>query len=113
MRRSQRVSLLLLGLIVLFMGAVAWSAENTYGHGLDFTLKGRFVYETGVDHPVFEGSRQEADDYMERRRASGERDFLMPGSIIVLGLVLLIVAFVPWQKVLSRGHHTAVDDTAR
>jgi hypothetical protein len=113
MRRSQRVSLLVLSLIVLFLGAAAWSVEDTYGHGLDFTLKGRFVHETAVDQPVFDGTRQEADEYMERRRDSAERDFLLPGAIIALGLALLIAAFLPWEKLRPQARHTAVDGTAR
>jgi hypothetical protein len=97
----QRIGLLLIGLVVLYGGALLWSLEES-GHGLDFTLKGRFVYETGVDRPVFEGSRQEADDYMERRRAAVGRDFVLPGLIIVLGVALLIASFLPWQKLRSR-----------
>jgi hypothetical protein len=97
-RTWHRLGLLVLGLIVLFAGLAAWSIEDTYGHGLDFTLRGRNVYEAGVDDPVFEGSPQEARDYMERRRAAVERNFVVPGLIVALGVVLVIAAFLPWQR---------------
>jgi hypothetical protein len=52
MRTWHRIGLIVLGLIVLFVGLAAWSIEDTYGHGLDFTLRGRNVYEADVDDPV-------------------------------------------------------------
>jgi hypothetical protein len=102
MRRWQRIGLVVLGVIVVFAGLVAWTVEDQYGHGLDFTLEGRFVYETGVDRPVFEGSAEEAREYMERRRAAVERDFVVPGVVIVLGVALVIASFLPWQKLRER-----------
>jgi hypothetical protein len=98
MRTWHRIGLLVLGLIVLFAGLAAWSIEDTYGHGLDFSLRGGNVYEAGVQDPVFEGSPQEARDYMERRRAAVERNFVVPGLIVALGVVLVIAAFLPWQR---------------
>ena len=43
---------------------------------------------------MFVGSRDEAFDHMERRRAAGE-SFVLPGTIIAAGAILVIVgAFV-------------------
>jgi alkanesulfonate monooxygenase SsuD/methylene tetrahydromethanopterin reductase-like flavin-dependent oxidoreductase (luciferase family) len=105
MSRANKITLVVLGSFVLFMGVVLWTAEDQYGHGLDFTLKGRFVYEAGTDAPVFEGSPEEAREYMERERAEGERNFVMPGLVIAAGLAAVIAAFLPWHAMWRRSSH--------
>jgi hypothetical protein len=99
MSRRTRTLVIVLGVVAALAGLVAWTIEDQYGSGLDFTLRPRdgqiAVYEaqTGSE-PVFIGSRDEANEYMERRRAAGE-SFVVPGAIIAAGVILVLVgAFV-------------------
>lgn len=95
MSRSARIVLVVLGLVVAVGGVFAWTVEDEYGSGLDFSTRPRdgqtavFEAESG-EEPVFVGPREEAFDYMERRRAEGE-SFVLPGAIIAVGAVLVIV----------------------
>ena len=95
MSRPVRIGLIVLGLVTALAGLFAWTIEDEYGSGLDFTLKPRdgrtYVYEaqTGSE-PVFVGSRDEVNVYMEQRRAAGE-SFVVPGAIIAVGAILVIV----------------------
>ena len=95
MSRFARIGLIVLGLVGVLGGLVAWSIEDSYGSGLDYSLMPRegrtYVYEeeTG-EEPVFVGSREEAFEYMEQKRASGE-SFVLPGAIIATGAILVIV----------------------
>ena len=95
MSRPVRIGLIVLGLVAILGGVFAWTIEDQYGSGLDFTLKPRdgqtYVYEaqTGSE-PVFVGSRDEADEYMEQRRAAGE-SFVVPGAVIAAGAIVVIV----------------------
>jgi hypothetical protein len=101
-----RVVLVLLSLVVAFVGYVAWSIEDEYGSGTNFAVEhpqdGTTVIVYDVDEQngqtkVFEGSMQEAEAYMEQRRAEGE-SFVVPGLILALGAVLLIVALLPSRR---------------
>lgn len=93
MSRSARIVLVVLGLVVAVGGVFAWTIEGEYGSGLDFSTKQRdgqtAVFEAeGGEEPVFVGTREEAADYMERRRAEGE-SFVLPGAIIAVGAILV------------------------
>lgn len=93
--RSVRVVFILLGLFTVLGGLFAWSIEDQYGSGLDYSLMprdGRIqVFETSAGaEPVFVGSREEASEYMERQRAARE-SFVIPGAIIAAGVILVIV----------------------
>jgi hypothetical protein len=95
MSRHARIELIVLGLVVVLGGLFAWTVENEYGSGLDFSLRPRdgqtAVYEAQAgSEPVFVGSRDEASEYMEQRRAAGE-SFVVPGAIIAAGAILVIV----------------------
>jgi hypothetical protein len=95
MSRRARIVLIVLGLVVVLGGLFAWTVENEYGSGLDFSLRPRdgqtAVYEAQAgSEPVFVGSRDEASEYMEQRRAAGE-SFVVPGAIIAAGAILVIV----------------------
>jgi hypothetical protein len=95
MSRRARIVLIVLGLVVVLGGLFAWTVENEYGSGLDFSLRPRdgqtAVYEAQAgSEPVFVGSRDEASEYMEQRRAPGE-SFVVPGAIIAAGAILVIV----------------------
>jgi hypothetical protein len=94
-----RILLLLVGLAVGLVGLFAWSFEQEYGSGANFGLESRdgtvVVYDVdeqaGTESPVFQGSAQQAQAYMERRRAEGE-SFVIPGLIVALGAVLVLPA---------------------
>ena len=95
MSRTVRVVLILLGLVIVYGGLAAWSIEDQYGSGLDYSLMPRdggiHVFETSAGaEPVFVGSRAEAFEYMERQRAARE-SFVIPGGFIAAGAVLVIV----------------------
>ena len=92
-----------LGLVVAFVGLVAWSIEGEYGSGTNFLIQTHqggpaIVYdvdeEEGTRTQVFEGSPREALAYMERRRSEGE-NFLIPTLVIAAGAVLVMLALVP------------------
>jgi hypothetical protein len=79
-----------------------WTVEDQYGSRLDFTLKLRdgqtYVYESQTgSEPVFVGSRDEANEYMEQRRAAGE-SFVVPGAIIAAGAILVIVGVLAGRR---------------
>ncbi len=97
---------MLVGLVVALVGWFAWSIEQEYGSGTNFYLEmkpGHMVVVYDVDEqagtrsPVFEGSSQDAEAYMERRRAEGE-SFVIPGLIIAFGVVLVVVGLLPLQR---------------
>jgi hypothetical protein len=95
MSRFVRIGLIVLGLVAALGGLVAWSIEDEYGSGLDYSLIPRggstFVYEEQAgQEPVFVGSRVEAFEYMDQKRAAGE-SFVLPGAIIATGAILVIV----------------------
>lgn len=94
MSRTVRVVLIVLGLVTVLGGLFAWSIEDEYGSGLDYSLKPRdgrmHVFETSAGaEPVFVGSREEAFEYMEQQRAARE-SFVIPGAIIAAGVVLVV-----------------------
>lgn len=98
MSRTARIGLIALGIVVVFVGIVAWSIEDTYGHGLDFSTRpadGQVaVYEASAgEEPVFSGSPEEAFEYMDERRATG-KSFVVPALIIAAGAILVIVGAI-------------------
>ena len=88
----------MLGLVAVLGGLVAWSIEDEYGSGLNYSLVPRdgrsYVYEEHAgSEPVFVESRDEAFEYIEQTRAGGE-SFVLPGadhrggsSVLVAGSV--------------------------
>jgi hypothetical protein len=102
MSRRARIVLIVLGLIAVLGGVFAWDVEDEYGSGLDFSTRPRdgqtavFEAQAGGE-PVFVGSRDEAFEYMERRRAAGE-SFVLPGAIIAVGTILVIVGAFAGRK---------------
>lgn len=95
MSRTGRIVLIALGLVIVFGGVFAWTVEDEYGSGLDFSTEPRdgqtAVHEAQAgSEPVFVGTRDEAFEYMERRRAAGE-SFVVPGAIIAVGAILVVV----------------------
>ena len=103
---KSRVLIAVVGLLVAFVGWVAWSIEGEYGSGTPFVVEthqdgSAIVYDVdeqeGTRTPVFEGSQQEAVAFMERRRSEGE-NFLLPALIIVAGALLVVVALVPLRR---------------
>ena len=106
MSRSARIVLLVLGLVIVLGGVFAWTVEDSYGSGLDFSTRpsdGRIaVYEARSGEPVFVGSRDEAFEYMERERAAGE-SFVLPGAVIAVGAILLLVAALAGRRTPGPG----------
>lgn len=95
MSRRARIVLIVLGVIAVLGGVFAWTIEDEIGSGLDFSTRPRdgqtAVYEAQAgEEPVFVGSRDEAFEYMEQRRAAGE-SFVLPGAIIAVGAILVVV----------------------
>lgn len=85
---KSRVLIAVVGLLVAFVGWVAWSIEGEYGSGTLFVVEthqdgSAIVYDVdeqeGTRTPVFEGSQQEAVAFMERRRSEGRE--LPPTSV--------------------------------
>ena len=102
MSRTVRVVLIGLGLVTVLGGLFAWSIEDEYGSGLDYSLTprdGRMqVFETSSgEEPVFVGSNEEALEYMERQRAARE-SFVIPGAIVAAGVVLVIVGAIAGRR---------------
>jgi hypothetical protein len=113
-----------LGVLVVLVGVSAWSIEDSYGSGLNFTIEQGpgdlvSVYEEHEDagpprgfegtlgrRSVFEGTPAEARDYTERRRAAG-KNFVLPGAIMAVGLTLIILSFVRRRTSVSRGLEAA------
>jgi hypothetical protein len=95
MSRLVRSVLIASGVVVILGGIFAWSVEAEYGSGLDFSTEPRngqtavFEAQSG-EEPAFVGSRDDAFEYMEQRRAAGE-SFVVPGAIIAVGVILLAV----------------------
>ena len=94
MSRRGRIVLIVLGLVVVLGGVFAWTVEDEYGSGLDFSTRPRdgqtAVFEAQAgDEPVFVGSQDEASEYMERERAAHE-SFVLPAVIIAVGAILVL-----------------------
>jgi hypothetical protein len=95
MSRAVPIVLIGVGLLAVLGGMFAWTIEDEYGPGVDFSTRPRdgqtAVYETQAgEEPIFVGSRGEAFEYMEQRRAAGE-SFVLPGAIIATGVIVVIV----------------------
>lgn len=95
-----RMLLVLVGLVVMFAGLVAWGVEDEYGSDTNFKIEIRpegraFVYDVDEQaqsgSPVFEGTAQEAAAYVDRRRAEGE-SFVVPALIVGAGATLVVVS---------------------
>ena len=102
MSRTVRTVLILLGLVTVLGGLFAWSVEDSYGSGLDYSLEpegGRIqVFEASAgSEPVFVGSRAEANAYMDQQRAARE-SFVIPGAIIAAGATLVIVGALAGRR---------------
>ena len=102
MSKGGRVGLVVVGLIVIFVGMVAWSFEDEYGSDTNFAMQGPpggnvIVYDVdeqaGTNTPVFEGPEEEAMAYVEQRRSVG-RDFLVPGLAIAVGVTMVLAGIL-------------------
>jgi hypothetical protein len=103
MPRVLRVALVVVGVVVVFVGLFAWDFEDTYGHGLNFTIaeKGGVatVYEEQTGQtPLFSGTSEEALDYVERRQETG-KNFVVPATIIAVGVAFVLVGLFVRRRV--------------
>jgi len=102
MSRAVRIGLIVLGVVTVIGGIFAWTTEEEYGSGLDYSTKPSdgdvAVFESSAGaEPVFVGPRDEAFDYMDRQRNARE-SFVIPGSIIASGAILIIVGTVAGRR---------------
>lgn len=97
-----RVGLVVVGLVVVFGGMVAWSFEDEYGSNTNFAVQGppggnvvvlAVDEQAGTNTPVFEGPEEEGLAYIEQRRSVG-KDFLVPGLVIAAGALLVLAALL-------------------
>jgi hypothetical protein len=104
-----RTALVVAGLAVLFFGWVsAISAEYPSGPNFSTHIQGDTAVVYTVDEqvqdteghplevPVFEGSEQEALAYTEQQ--SEDAGFRVPQTFMIVGAVLVVVAFIPLRK---------------
>ena len=106
MSRLARGSLVVLGLVVMWAGGVAWSLETNYGSGSSWAIEqpaGGPVRLYSVDEVageetlVLEGSEEEIREYIEEYEESG-RSYVFPGLVIGSGALIVISAFIPWRR---------------
>lgn len=104
MQRVTRVVLVVIGLIVVLVGLLAWGVEDEYGSGLDFQVamdSGTWTVHDMSDGKqlMFEGSRSEAQAYMDRARAARE-NFVVPGVILAIGVALVVIGILlpMWRR---------------
>lgn len=109
-----RIAVAVGGLIVLFFGLGWWTLEREYGHELNLVMEGVgptvtvYEFDNGPSEfegdeaktPVFEGSREEAQTYMEQRYAEAT-NYLGPGLIIGLGALLALASLLPNRRLRS------------
>jgi hypothetical protein len=105
-----RIILGILGVLALLIGLAAWSFENEYGGEgagaeMEMLADGTVgVYDVdeqstdGEGHPgrvlVFEGTQEEVDAWVAEQQSQG-RNYLIPGLIIAVGVVLVVGAVFP------------------
>jgi hypothetical protein len=114
MNRStpKRIGIIVVGLIIGLVGLAAWSLEQDAGGGWnagyiepgpgDMYSVHEFDenYQGGTEEPatfvVFTGTADEARAYVDSR--SQAKNFVVPGVIIAVGVILVIVALIPSRK---------------
>jgi hypothetical protein len=107
--KAARVAVVVLGVLVLLVGLLAWSLESEYGSGLNFSMESdgtvHRVFEVDEQAPapedrstvVFEGTEEEASAYIQRRRAEGT-NLVIPGLILGVGALMVVAALIPIRK---------------
>lgn len=100
-RAARRIGPIVVGVILVLAGAVAWGWETEYGSGRGFSVEvigdEATVYDTDGDSGtrlVFEGTEAEADAYLEEQRTSG-RNYTIPALIMVAGGAVVLVGVWP------------------
>ena len=115
--KDSRVAVGAFGVLVLVVGLGLWSYEREYGSGLNFAGESDGevvrVYEVNEQFPdaegnpgtklVFEGTEEEASEYMAQRRAE-RTNYLVPGLVIVFGALVVIAALIQPRKVHPTSH---------
>jgi hypothetical protein len=110
-----RVALVLVGIVLLGAGWLAWIQEEKIGSGTNFLVAvtqgnrmdgSAIVYdvdeEAGTRTKVFEGSPEEAQEYTAARGAEG-KSFVTPGRLFALGGVLLFAVLYGRKLSVSKG----------
>ena len=94
-----RVMLVVVGVVLVLAGLVAWGLEQEYGGDPDrpeYVIAheaGRPVQVLGEFGVVFEGTQEEVDAWLEEQR--GSRDFTVPILLIVGGAVVGVIGIAP------------------
>ena len=101
---ARRIGLIAVGVVVILAGFVAWGWETEYGSGHGFSIhiigNDARVYDTDEQAGnvvVFEGTRAEADAYVDEQRASG-RNYVIPMLVLAAGGALVLVGVWPRSK---------------
>ena len=101
---ARRIGLIAVGALMVLAGMVAWGWETEYGSGHGFSIEvigdQAKVYDTDEDAEnvvVFEGTRAEADAYVEEQQTSG-RNYTVSVLILAAGGALLLVGVWPRKK---------------
>ena len=101
---ARRIGLIAIGAIMVLAGMVAWGWETEYGYGHGFSVEvigdQATVYDTDEDADnvvVFEGTKAEADAYVDEQRTSG-RNYTVSVLILTAGGALLLVGVRPRKK---------------
>jgi len=112
---ARRVGPIAVGAILVLAGMVAWGWETEYGSGHGFSIEvigdQAKVYDTDADGEnvvVFEGTRAEADAYVEEQQASG-RNYTVSVLILATGGALLLVGAWPRKKHDEASQPASVD----
>jgi hypothetical protein len=89
------VIVITLGVVLVLVGVVSWAVEDVYGSGTNFLVAvdpdgSATVYDDGDSGRVvvFEGTEEQAREYMEERRGRG-KSFVLPGAVVGAGVALI------------------------
>lgn len=107
----RRIGLGVVGIVVGLAGLASWSLETEYGGNavggsemVNGVTRVFDIDEGSVDaegHPVttivFEGTAAEVEEYVNQRWGEG-RNYLYPGIVIAVGVLLLIGALIPYRR---------------
>ena len=98
---ARRIGLIVVGVMFVLAGAIAWGWETEYGSGHGFSVEvigdEATVFDTNGDSAsvvVFEGTRAEAEAYTEAQRTTG-RNYTISALILATGGAIVLVGVRP------------------
>lgn len=103
-RTARSIGLIVLGVVLVLVGMVAWGWETEYGSGNDSMIEVDAITDVakvydldeqaGTRELVFEGTTAEAQAYAEEQRTSG-RNYMIPALILAAGGALILLGVWP------------------